>query len=197
MARHTDTALSEARALDAARVCCARWGLSKVSLDDIATEAGVSRATLYRLFPGGKDTVLEALRQRGINEFFSRLRHLTEGVDDLEELLVLVITTSTRTMREDEHLALLLAAEPGAVNSEMSVEGMPRIIESSVAFLAPYVASYLPEPHAHRLTELLVRLVISYFLAPSEWVDLGERESASEFVRAYILPIIQPATLGS
>ena len=34
------------RVLDAAKTCCERWGIAKVTVDDIATEAGVSRATL-------------------------------------------------------------------------------------------------------------------------------------------------------
>ncbi|MGZ4701347.1 MAG: TetR/AcrR family transcriptional regulator, partial [Ilumatobacteraceae bacterium] len=42
-----DTA--EARVLDAAKSCCERWGLAKVTIEDIANSAGVSRATLYRM----------------------------------------------------------------------------------------------------------------------------------------------------
>ena len=38
--------------------------MAKVTVDDIAAEAGLSRATLYRLFPGGKDVLYEALRRR-------------------------------------------------------------------------------------------------------------------------------------
>ncbi len=55
---------AEDRVLDAARRCVDRWGLSKLTIDDVAAEAGVSRATLYRLFPGGKDVMFDALRRR-------------------------------------------------------------------------------------------------------------------------------------
>ena len=52
---------AESRVLDAARRCVDRWGLGKLTIDDVATEAGVSRATLYRLFPGGMDVLFDAL----------------------------------------------------------------------------------------------------------------------------------------
>src|SRR4029453_18900583 len=69
------TALSatEYRILDAAKSCCERWGFAKVTIDDIAAESGVSRATLYRLFPGGKDVLVDALRVRELEEFFALL----------------------------------------------------------------------------------------------------------------------------
>ena len=64
---------TEGRILDAAKACCERWGFAKVTIDDIAAESGVSRATLYRLFPGGKDVLFDALRVRELEEFFALL----------------------------------------------------------------------------------------------------------------------------
>ena len=62
-----------ARILDAAKSCCEQWGFEKVTVDDIAQASGVSRATLYRLFPGGKDVLFEAMRVRERAEFFGVL----------------------------------------------------------------------------------------------------------------------------
>ena len=76
------------RVLDAARDCCERWGRSKITVDDIATEAGVSRATLYRMFPGGKDNLFEALRQRETEDFFVRLSETLRGAQSFEDLIV-------------------------------------------------------------------------------------------------------------
>ena len=51
----------EQRMVAAAIRCVSRWGLAKTSLDDIAREAGASRATAYRVFPGGKDRWVETV----------------------------------------------------------------------------------------------------------------------------------------
>ena len=47
------------RIRDAALVCIGRFGLAKTTVDDIAREAGCSRATLYRYFDG-KPAILRA-----------------------------------------------------------------------------------------------------------------------------------------
>ena len=59
--------------LAATKRCCERWGMDKVTIDDIATASGVSRATIYRLFPGGKDVVYEAVRAHETAAFFAEL----------------------------------------------------------------------------------------------------------------------------
>src|SRR5262245_59469695 len=47
----------EHRAIEATLACVARHGLSKTTIDDIARQAGCSRATLYRYFGGKRDLV--------------------------------------------------------------------------------------------------------------------------------------------
>ena len=51
---------TEAPIAAALLACTARWGLAKTTIDDIAREAGVSRATVYRLYPGGKAAISNA-----------------------------------------------------------------------------------------------------------------------------------------
>jgi len=184
----SSTTALELRVLDAAKTCCERWGFVKVTIDDIASEAGVSRATLYRLFPGGKDVLFEALRVRELEDFFARLTGHVAGAADLEDLLVRTVVAATRELRDDKHLALMLASEPGETLSQLTVDGLPRIMRVATVFLAPLVDPHLPRRESARLVELLSRLVISYFLAPSVHVDLGEPQSARLFIRTFILP---------
>jgi len=185
---------TEIRVLDATKTCCEKWGVDKVTIDDIAAAAGVSRATLYRMFPGGKDVLFDALRVRELEDFFIRLTAGLEGITDLEEVLVRSVVLATIELREDDHLALMLASEPGHTLSNLTVDGLPRIIRMAALFLTPKVEPYLDRATAARLVELLARLVISYFLAPSEHVDLGDDESARHFIRTHILPTFQAAS---
>ncbi|MEY4174310.1 MAG: hypothetical protein RI900_1475 [Actinomycetota bacterium] len=187
----------ETRVLDAAKVCVERWGMAKLTIDDIAAEAGVSRATLYRMFPGGKDVLFDALRVRELEDFFTRLGTHLRGAETLEELVVRAVVYSTRDLRDDQHLAAMLASEPGYAAGELTVEGLPRIIRVASLFLVPMVDDHLPRAEAGRLVELLARLVISYFLAPSAHVDLGDVESARSFLRTFVLPAFDHSLIRS
>jgi AcrR family transcriptional regulator len=179
---------TERRVLDAAKSCCERWGIDKVTIDDIAAAAGVSRATLYRMFPGGKDVLFDALRVQELEDFFVRLTAGLEGVSELEDVIVRTVVVATTELRHDEHLALMLASEPGHTLGNLTVEGLPRIIRMASLFLAPKIETYLDRATATRLVDLLARLVISYFLAPSDHVDLGDPDSARQFISTHILP---------
>jgi AcrR family transcriptional regulator len=194
----SDTGLSlERRVLDAAKTCCEKWGLAKVTIDDIATEAGVSRASLYRLFPGGKEVLFEALRVQELTDFFTRLSGHIDGAEGLEDLLVRTVVAATKELHADQHLSLMMASEPGETLGQLTVEGLPRIMRVATVFLVPFVDPYLPRRESAALVELLSRLVISYFLAPSDHVDLGDTESARTFINTFILPAFEAALIRS
>lgn len=175
------------RVIDAAKRCCERWGIEKVTVDDIAAEAGVSRATLYRLFPGGKDVLFEQMRIQELEDFFSGLSAHLEGCETLEDLAVRAAVHATRELRNDEHLAIMMASEPGATLSSLTVEGLPRILRVATVFLTPLVDRFLDRRQGAKFVELLARLVISYFLAPSDHVDLADEESARAFIRDVVM----------
>jgi AcrR family transcriptional regulator len=184
------------RVLDAARSCCERWGRNKVTVDDIATEAGCSRATIYRLFPGGRDNLFEALRQRDTTDFMAALSEKLAGATSFEDTVVRAVVHATRALREDEHLRLMLASEPGEVVHELTVHGLPVIIGVATEFLTPWFAPSIGEERSAELSEYLARIVISYFLAPSSRVDLADVDSATDFIQRFVLPAFAGLPLG-
>jgi AcrR family transcriptional regulator len=181
----------EERVLDATRRCCERWGRAKVTVDDIAGEAGCSRATIYRLFPGGRDNLFEALRAREHAEFFTALDAHLAGADSLENLVVRGLVAATRALRDDEHLRLVLATAPGETVNDLTVEGLPQIAASAAAYLGPWFAPYVGD-RSDELAEWLSRIVVSYFLAPSPFHDLADETSATAFTRRFVLPAFDP-----
>lgn len=189
--RHTNA--TETRVLEAVKTCCERWGVEKVTIDDIAKQGGVSRATLYRMFPGGKEVIFEAHRVHELDRFFATLLAEVEGTTTLEDLLARTVSVAIRELRADDHLARMLATEPGAVLSELTVDGLPRIIRVATAYMVPLVDPYLPRPQGRDLIDVVARLVISYFLAPSADLDLADEDAA----RAFIAPFLQFANLPS
>jgi AcrR family transcriptional regulator len=184
---------AEARVLDAVKACSERFGMDKVTIDDVAGASGVSRATIYRLFPGGRDVLFEALRVRELNEFFDVLTTATADIDDFADLVVQLVVVATRELRADDHLAVMLASEPGDVLSQLTVDGVPRIIRVATASLLPMMSPYLSRRHALPFIDLLVRVTISYFLAPSDHVDLGDPASARTFIRPFIDALAAPS----
>ncbi|MDP4702810.1 MAG: TetR/AcrR family transcriptional regulator, partial [Ilumatobacteraceae bacterium] len=116
----------ETRVLDAALSCVERFGFSKVTIDDITVASGVSRATIYRLFPGGREVLFEAMRLRELERFFSRLQSAAAGSRNLEELLTRCIVFSSRELQNDQHLAAMLASERGEALANLTVDGVPR-----------------------------------------------------------------------
>src|SRR5687767_1508247 len=79
----------EDRIVDALLDCVGRGGIAKTTAEDIARAAGISRATLYRVFPGGKEVVLEAVVHRETASFLTTIAARLEAADSLEDAAVL------------------------------------------------------------------------------------------------------------
>jgi AcrR family transcriptional regulator len=190
-----DESTPEGRVMAAAMRCCERWGVDKVTIDDIAAEAKVSRATLYRLFPGGRDVLFDRIRELETLDFFTRLDAHVSAADSLEDLVVAVFVEATRELRADEHLTMMLASSPGEVLTHMGFSDLPRIIELATAFLRPRVQRYLGAREAAELAEVMTRTVLSLFFTPSAHVDLAVDADARQYVQRFIVPAFSFSTI--
>ena len=105
----------ERRLVAAALRCVARWGFAKTTVDDIAREAGVSRATTYRVFPGGKDRVIETVVHHEIGRLFHEAETEAAAAGSLEDLLCTGIGLAMSMLTGHEVLHHVLTHEPEAV----------------------------------------------------------------------------------
>src|SRR5829696_5629366 len=130
--------MADPRVIAAALRCIARWGVAKTTLDDIAREAGCSRATVYRLFPGGKDALIDEVTATELTRFFTDLGARLDEAETLEDLLVTGITCSARHLAGHEALQFLLAHEPETILPRICFAPVDRVLGAVRAFGAPY-----------------------------------------------------------
>ena len=183
---------SERAVIEAARSCLHEIGRVKVTMDDVCAAAGISRATLYRIFPGGRDVLFDAVRRHSIEEFFADIRNELEGAESLEDFLVRVIVAASRALREDHGLAALLATQPGVALGDLTLDGLDRIISVATGFITPFTDEFIPAAEAAEIVDIVVRLTISHYLSPSHLFDFTDRKSVTRLVRARLIPSTPP-----
>jgi AcrR family transcriptional regulator len=184
----------EAAIFAAVDSCVTQWGWDKVTMDDICVTAGVSRATVYRLFPGGRDVLFEAVRLGKLEDFFTAMRAHVEGSESLEDLLVRCIVIASIELQHDEHLAMMLASVPGETLGDLTVSGLGRIVRVATAFITPLTDEFIPGDESVLIVDVMCRLVISYYLSPSSTIDFTNEDAARLFVQRFVLPALTITT---
>jgi AcrR family transcriptional regulator len=179
----------EDRIVDAMHECIGRWGIGKTTADDIARTAGISRATLYRVFPGGKDVALEALLRREIARFFESVHGPLEHATTLEDTVMTGFVEAARFLADHAPLQYLLTHEPERF--ELSSGGLASAYAFANAFVVPILRPYVADdPSAAVGADLIVRLFFSYALVPSPALDLTDPTAVRRFVQTYIVPAL-------
>ncbi len=184
-----------ARVLGAARTCIARFGVTKTTVDDVAREAGVSRATLYRLFPG-KQPLLEALVTRELAALAVEIHEAAAATKCLDDLLVTVIVTAARRLEGHAALATVLAHEPEVLLPYLTFDGAGATLDRAGRVLAPLLAPHVGPDRSERAGEWVARMALAYLCAPSEVVRLTDPDSVRSLVTDFLVPglIVNPSS---
>ena len=183
-----DRSSTRVRLVDGALRCLARQGIAKTTVDDIAREAGLSRATAYRAFPGGKDDILAAVVETEVARLFSYLAVVMGEAHDLEDVLVAGMVESARRLRAHQALSYLLAYEPGAVLPHLTFAGQDRVLLVAGDLAAPFFARWLEPEQASRAAEWAVRIVLAYSSDQTPETDLTDPAATRALVRTFVLP---------
>jgi AcrR family transcriptional regulator len=165
----------------------ARWGLSRTTVEDAAREAGLSRATVYRYFPGGRDELIDAVVSWQFLVFFGRLYEEVHGATSLEEVLDRGLVFARQALLEHEVLHKVLETEPDVLMPKLTVESN-RTVGLISGFLVPYLHEHgLAEGvEIHEGADFLARMILSYISSPGHW-DLGDPEQVATLVRTELL----------
>jgi AcrR family transcriptional regulator len=180
MATTAEALGTDARILDAAFQAVATHGLARLTMDDVARLAGLSRQTVYRYFPS-KDALVVALVEREEETFIDGVRAANAQHEHLEDVMREAILFSLQTAREHPLLDRLLASEPEVLLPYLTTRGTGLVARARAVI--EELASGRPDVHpqlVHRAADLAVRAIVSYVITPS---DDDPRAIAAETAR--------------
>jgi len=187
----SDASPNRIRIIDATLSCLARHGTTKTTVDDIARQARLSRATVYRAFPGGRDEVLAAVVDTEMARLFSALGVCLGQAGDLSAALVGGIVEASTRLRDHAALHYLAEHEPETVLGHLAFDESDRLLATASRFTAPFLARWMAPEEAGRVAEWATRIVLSYAIAPSDRVDLTDPAQAASIVETFMLPGIE------
>jgi AcrR family transcriptional regulator len=157
------------RLITAALDCFLRFGVRKTSLTDVADQAGVSRATAYRVF-GDKNGLVRAVAEAEVTRFLDKLDEAVQWDGALSEALEQAITFTFGYLHDHAVLQRLIALEPAQFTDVVvSKPGEPSLVQ----VLLPSVVERFVRTHhdvlrvpVDQAAEWLLRMAISMLLSP-------------------------------
>jgi AcrR family transcriptional regulator len=167
---------SRTRILDAAQEMLLTRSLSELSMDELASAAGVSRGTLYRLYPG-KSALLRAMMQR-YSPFGPMQAVLAEHRDEAPHV-VLPLLARAVVGAAGGRLGLMRAIIHEATSgSPASLAAVRPVLGPALGGLADYLARQMS---AGRLRPMDPFLALQAFLGPI-YFHLTTRQTLAEIV---------------
>lgn len=183
----------EGRVLAATRDCLAASGLRGTTVDEIAVAAGCGRASIYRLFPGGRRGLLRAMVTAEVDALLAGLVPLVDEADDLGDAVTEAVHAAAVVLASHPVLQRALVEDPGAVLPHISFDGAEPLYARVGAWGRAHLARFLLPDEAEAVGEWSARLVLSHLHQPSARLDLTDRQRVAEIVTTYLLPGVHPA----
>jgi AcrR family transcriptional regulator len=184
------------RVVDAALACLAQDGLRRTTVDDIAVAAGISRATLYRAFPGGRETILATVVDDETDRLLGAVGAAVGAAEGLRDALVAGLVAAAAFVTGHRAIERLMFDEPATLLTHLEFEQFDRVLATLSRRAAPLLARFLGATAAERAAEFATRVAVSYLLLPSDEVDLTEPAAVGWLVDTFVLPGVAAAATG-
>ncbi|MBK6577414.1 MAG: TetR/AcrR family transcriptional regulator [Sandaracinaceae bacterium] len=176
--------------LDAAERCVSRYGWSRVSPKDIATEAGVERTTIYRNL-GAKEQIWQLLIAREVYRLIDRAMAFDTGAQSGPELVVEAVCMAVEHVLANPVMAKVIADDPELVGGFLHRQ-FADVIDRFTTTFSPLVAAGMADGRLAKsdpvmLTQWVIRIAITLVLAPA-------KGPLRPFVSTILLPALTPPT---
>lgn len=175
----------------------ARWGVAKTSLADVAREAGCSRASVYRAFPGGKAHLFHTLGLSELDAYLHDVLAVVDAADGLEDAVTSGLVSATRLLQDHEAAQFVLGHEPGLLLPFLGFKQVDVLYAHTAAVVGPHLERFVSPDRAAWLSEWVARLFISYLFNPDPRVDLADPLQARRLVAGFVLPTFIPEPAAS
>lgn len=193
-----DSTAARERLIDAAERCIDRYGLSKTTLEDVASEAQVSRATIYRYFDNRDELVLEVMLRELERQFDTSLADFVNGADTPEKAGRAIVDAAMyllTTIRRSPKLQVFLNREGGSVTA--TIAGASQAFFGAVVDdLRPYLDSaqkagtLRADIDLDEAGEWIVRTIVSLLTVdgPANRTEADERRILAMFLVPALVP---------
>ncbi len=155
------------RILDAAFEAIAVFGIARLSLEDVARRAGLSRQTLYRYFRT-KDDVVAAVILREEEALLAVVTSAGSTHQSAREALEAAILATLVAAREHALLGRLLETEPERVLPFLMSDQAP-VLSAATPAVADLLLARCPrvtKAKARRAADSVTRLIVSWVVNP-------------------------------
>jgi AcrR family transcriptional regulator len=179
------------RVLEGTLRCIGRYGIARTTVDDVAQASGVSRATIYRHFPGGREQLVADTVAWETTRFFARLGEAVARAPDLCVLLEDALAFARKALAEHAVFQRVVETEPDRLVPLITIEAN-RILPMIGAFLVPFLqrerdlGRLRAGADIGRTAEFLARMVLSCIGAPGIY-DFDDPADIRLFVREQLL----------
>lgn len=178
---------SRDQALEATLTCIANGGMKGFTVEDVARQAGLSRATIYRYFPGGRDQLVTETVTWEVGRFFVRLAEAIADAPDFRTRVEQGLAFAHRSLRDHEAFQRAMATDQGEIRARLA--GIAPIVVGVIrSYLEPLLEA---ETLVDGVTPIeaadhLARLIGSLIVDEGVW-DLGDPAEVRELVDRWLL----------
>jgi AcrR family transcriptional regulator len=189
------------RILEGAFTCWARDGVDTTTLEDVAGEADVARATIYRHFPGGRDELLQAVVSWEVGRYFSSVADDVVGsggdsidasaVDSFAEWVEATLAAARRRLDQHEVLNTALRRDAGQVVPALH-DLLPIVLGMLREQVADRMATLPPDVlvdadlDVDEAADFVARMMISFIGTPGSW-QVDDPQELRRLVRHHLL----------
>lgn len=180
------------RVIEAAERYVERNGLARVRIEEIATEAGCSRATIYRYFDDKDDLVREVLVRRA-RMLARRLGRRLGDIDDPGELLVQGVVRGVEEFRRDEYFESFYGPEVAGTTTRLAggsgaIHSVVREVMQPLFDLAERAGRLRPGVTPDAATDWVLLVTTALLTIPV--ANVQSRADQEEFLRTFLVPAI-------